>query len=171
MTSLSTLVRSPTRAGAALFALCASLVGGSFFIQHVLHVEPCPLCIVQRFTYAALAVIFLGVALLGRRAGAQRALLWPALVLVVGGGGVAAYQSQLQLFPPAAAATCSPSLSYMLETLPVGDVVARLFAAQGDCADTSFTVLGLTLAQVSLGIFCALLVALVALLRRRAHTA
>ena len=159
--------RSPTHFGALLFVLCAALVGGSFFIQHVLLVEPCPLCMVQRYTYAVLALIFLAVALAAGRPGAQRGLLALALLFVLAGGGVAAYQSQLQLFPPAAAATCSASLDYMLDTLPVNEVVARLFEAHGDCSDTSFTILGLTLAQISFGIFAGLLLALVVTLTRR----
>lgn len=167
MIPLSSLVRSPTHAGALLAAFCASLVGGSFFVQHVLLVEPCPLCIVQRFTYAALALVFLAVALSRRRPRVQRGLLGLALVLVLAGGGVAAYQSQLQLFPVAEAATCSPSLSYMLDTLPVNEVIGRLFQAHGDCSDTSFTILGLTLAQISFGIFAGLLLWLVPALRRR----
>jgi len=167
MIPLSSLVRSPTHAGALLAAFCASLVGGSFFVQHVLLVEPCPLCIVQRFTYAALALVFLAVALSRRRPRVQRGLLGLALVLVLAGGGVAAYQSQLQLFPVAEAATCSPSLSYMLDTLPVNEAIGRLFQAHGDCSDTSFTILGLTLAQISFGIFAGLLLWLVPALRRR----
>ena len=159
--------RSPTHFGALLFVLCAALVGGSFFIQHVLLVEPCPLCMVQRYTYAVLALLFLVVALAGKRPGLQSGLLALALLFVLAGGGVAAYQSQLQLFPPASAATCSASLDYMLDTLPVGELVARLFEAHGDCSDTSFTIFGLTLAQISFGIFAALLLALVVMLRRR----
>lgn len=169
MIPLSTLLRSPARAGATLGAFCLTLVGASVFVQHVLGIEPCPLCIVQRLTYAALAVVFLGAALLGARP--QRALLGVALALILVGLGVAAYQSQLQLFPPAAAATCSPSLSYMLETLPAGELVGRLFQGHGDCSDTSFTIFGLTLAQISLGIFLALLVAVLALLRQRPRSA
>lgn len=161
------LHRSPARAGALLSAFCASLVGGSFFVQHVLLVEPCPLCIIQRFTYVALTLTFLAVALLGRRPRLQRGLLVLALLLVVVGGGVAAYQSRLQLFPVAEAVTCSPSLSYMLDTLPVNEVIGQLFQAHGDCSDTSFKILGLTLAQISLGIFGGLLLWLILALRRR----
>lgn len=166
MISAATILRSPTR-GAALFAAaCAGFVGASFFVQHVLLVEPCPLCIIQRSTYALLALVFLAAALLGRRPAAQRVFLGVALLLVLIGGGVAAYQSQLQLFPPALATTCGPGLSYMMDTLPMTEIVGKIFEAHGDCSDTSFRILGLTLAQISFGIFFALLVWLVPTLRR-----
>ncbi len=173
MDSIASLLRSPTRGAALLAAGCAGLVGGSFFVQHVLEVEPCPLCIVQRMTYLTLAFTFLAAFLLRERPTAQRIVLGLALLLVLVGGGTAAYQSQLQIFPPAVAATCSPSLSYMLDTLPANEVIGRLFEGHGDCSDSSFRILGLTLAQISLAIFTVMLVWLVPTLRRspRAATA
>ena len=166
MIPLSEIHRSPTHAGAVLAAVCTFIVGCSFFIQHVLLVEPCPLCIIQRFTYVALVPTFAAVAMLGARPRVQRAVMAFALLLVLGGGGVAAYQSQLQIFPPAEAAGCSASLSYMLDTLPVTDVIGQLFQAHGDCSDSSFKILGLTMAQGSLVIFTVFLVWLVTALRR-----
>jgi disulfide bond formation protein DsbB len=167
MTSLLTTPRYRTRAVTVLALFCAGLVGASYFVQHVLLVEPCPLCIVQRYTYLLLAIVFFAAALLGQRPGIQRGLLVIALALVVVGGGVAAYQSKLQLFPAAQAATCAPSLSYMIDTLPMNELIGRLFRAHGDCSDTSFRIFGLTLAQLSLAAFSVLFVSLVAVLRRQ----
>jgi len=169
MLALPSFRHAPSRAAALAAALCACLVGGSFFVEYVLLVEPCPLCIIQRYTYATLAPVFLGAALMRTRPRGQRMLLFFALALIVLGGGVAAYQSKLQLFPAAQAATCSASLSYMMDTLPVTDLVARLFQAHGDCSDTSFKILGLTLAQISLVIFTFLLVWLVPVVKGTAN--
>jgi disulfide bond formation protein DsbB len=169
MITLPSFRRNPNTAAALLAALCACLVAGSFFVEYVLLVEPCPLCIVQRYTYATLAPLFLAAALLGGKPRRQRALLLGAMALVLIGGGVAAYQSKLQLFPAAQAATCSASLSYMLDTLPVADVVARLFQAHGDCSDTSFKIVGLTLAQISLVVFTIFFAWLAPILKRAAR--
>ena len=79
---------------------CTGLVGGSFFVQHVLGVEPCPLCIIQRITYVGLAFVFFGAAYAEAHGVAQRRLLILAGLLTLGGLGVAAYQTHLQLFPP-----------------------------------------------------------------------
>lgn len=159
-------ILTPSRAAFALAAACASLVGGSFFVQHVLMIEPCPLCMIQRYTYLTLAFVFVGIATSGSRPWLRGSLWFVALALVLMGGGVAAYQSKLQIFPAAQAATCSASLSYMMDTLPVADVITKIFEAKGDCSDTSFMILGLTLAQISLAIFCGLFICLVTLARR-----
>ena len=153
MNALSRLLASPTRVAVLMGLACTGLVGASFYVQHVLGVEPCPLCIIQRFTYLALAIVFLGAALLSSQVALQRGLFGLAAVLTLGGLGVAGYQTYLQLSPPAMTGTCSASLSYMLETLSFTDVLARLLNAKGDCSDTSFKILGLTLAQASLLIF------------------
>jgi protein dithiol:quinone oxidoreductase len=153
--ALSRFVAKPKRVALALGFACVGLVGASIFVQHVLGVEPCPLCIVQRFTYLVLIPVFFGVAFARPSGGVQRSLLWGATLLSVGGLCVAGYQTQLQLFPTSVVESCSPSLAYMLETMGVTDVLAQLVHAGGDCADTSFKILGLTLAQASLLIFAA----------------
>jgi len=150
---LKRLLSSPSRVAAALGLVCCGLVGASFYVQHVLDIEPCPLCIIQRFTYLGLIPVFVGVAFARVGGGAQRGLVWIAAALTMLGLGVAGYQTYLQLFPPSAAASCSASLSYMLDTMAVTDVLARVLHASGDCSDTSFKILGLTMAQASLLIF------------------
>jgi disulfide bond formation protein DsbB len=167
MERLYQLLDSPSRVALMLGLACTGLVGGSFFVQHVLGVEPCPLCIIQRFTYVGLAFIFFAAAYAEAHGLAQRRLLMLAALLTLGGLGVAAYQTKLQLFPPAIAASCSASLSYMLDTLSFTDMLAQLFHAKGDCSDTSFKVMGLTLAQASLLVFTSYTLLLGTVLARR----
>jgi protein dithiol:quinone oxidoreductase len=171
MNALSRLLDSPSRVAVLMGLACTGLVGASFYVQRVLGVEPCPLCIIQRFTYLALAIVFLGAALLPSQGALQRGALVLAAVLTLGGLGVAGYQTYLQLSPPAMTGTCSASLSYMLETLSFTDVLARLLNAKGDCSDTSFKILGLTLAQASLLIFTAFVLVLGAMFVRRRASA
>jgi len=153
--ALSRFVAIPRRVAMTLGFACVGLVGASIFVQHVLGVEPCPLCIVQRLTYLTLIPVFFGLAFTQPPSRAHRGLLWGAALLTLVGLGVAGYQTELQLFPPSVTESCSPSLAYMLETMGAGDILAQLFHAGGDCADTSFKILGLTLAQASLLIFTA----------------
>jgi len=167
MNALSRFLASPSRVAIVMGSACTGLVVASFYVQHVLGVEPCPLCIIQRFTYLILAIVFLGAALVPSHSALQRGLFGLAAVLTLVGLGVAGYQTYLQLFPPAMTASCSASLSYMLETLSITDVLARLLDAKGDCSDTSFKILGLTLAQASVLIFTAFVLTLGAMFVRR----
>jgi disulfide bond formation protein DsbB len=169
MRALARLTGSPRRVALVLALGCVGLVGGSLFVQHVLDVEPCPLCIVQRFTYLALIPVFLAAALVKPYGKTQRSLLWGATLLTLMGLAVAGYQTKLQLFPPPVTASCSAGLAYMLDTMAVTEVIARLVHAGGDCADTSFKVLGLTLAQASLIIFAVFSGVLGYLLRPRSR--
>ena len=152
---LSRFVAAPRRIAVLLGLVCLALVGASVFVQHVLGVEPCPLCIIQRFTYLALTPIFFAGALARPHGIGQKAWFWAAAVLTLGGLAVAAYQTYLQLFPPSLAAGCTASLSYMLDTMAVTEVLGQMLHAGGDCSDASFKVLGLTLAQASVLIFSA----------------
>ena len=101
----------------------------------------------------------------------QRALLWTAGTLALGGLAIAGYQTYLQLFPAPVVARCSASLSYMLDSMAFTEVLARLVHATGDCSDTSFRILGLTLAQASLLVFLSFTLSLAILLRRKAAPA
>lgn len=167
MNVLSRIRASPTQVAILLGLGCTGLVGASFFVEHVLDVEPCPLCMVQRFTYLGLIPVFLFAAMAHAHGRAQRALFWTAAPLALGGLGVAGYQTYLQLFPAPLGARCSASLSYMLDTMAVTEVLARLLHATGDCSDTAFKVLGLTLAQASLLMFLGLTLSLVIVLWRQ----
>ena len=170
MKALRRFVTSPSRVALALGLVCTGLVGASYYVQHVLGIEPCPLCIIQRFTYLALTPVFFVAAMSRPHGWAQRALLWTSAILTLGGLGVAGYQTYLQLSPAVLVARCSASLSYMLDNLAVTDVLARLLHASGDCSDTSFRVLGLTLAQASLITFLTFSLSLGMVLARRPAT-
>jgi disulfide bond formation protein DsbB len=164
--AVSRFLDAPRRVAVLLGLACVGLVGASFFVQHVLDVEPCPLCILQRFTYLALIPVFFAAAVVRRSGRAQRALFGGAALLTLGGLGVAGYQTYLQLFPPPLAG-CTASLSYMLDTMAVTEVLGQMLHAGGDCSDTSFKVLGLTMAQASVLIFSTFAVLLASLLLRR----
>jgi protein dithiol:quinone oxidoreductase len=167
MKALSHILASPGRAASLLGVVCTGLVGASYFIQHVVGIDPCPLCIIQRFTYLGLIPVFFLVAMTPNDGRVQRALLWTAALLTLGGLGIAGYQTYLQLFPAPLVAQCSASLSYMLDSMAVTEVLAKLLHATGDCSDTSFKILGLTLAQASLVVFLSFSLSLTILLRRK----
>jgi disulfide bond formation protein DsbB len=127
----------------ALVALAAaSLIVAAVVIQKVDGLEPCPLCILQRYAFTFVAALAALAAALPGRASTAFALL--ALVSSLAGAAVAAWHVRLQLFPPEES-SCGPSLQYLLSNLPLGRALPRIFQGYGDCTRIDWTFLKLSM--------------------------
>jgi disulfide bond formation protein DsbB len=151
---ISSLV--PRRGYALGFVICLALLGFALYLQHYEQQEPCPLCILQRVAFIALAAIFLGAALHGPgRAGS--AVYSGALLLVAGiGAAIAGRHVWLQHMPRSQVPECGPGLEYMLERLPLSQALDKILKGSGQCAETGWTFLGGSIAEWSLFWFIAL---------------
>ena len=145
----------------ALVALgCVGLLSFGLYLQHGLGLEPCPMCIVQRYAMVLMAVI----ALLGALSpGKGVALITGAslMVLSVGGAYVAAVQSWLQWYPPEVQ-SCGRDFYGMIETFPLKQAIPMIFRGGGDCTQVDWTFLGGSIANwsfvafVAMALLCAL---------------
>lgn len=128
------------------FLACAGMMAYALYAEHVLELYPCPLCIFQRVAVIALGLVA-GVAALHNPAGAGR-WLYGLLALVAAGSGIAVAGRHvwLQNLPPDQVPACGgASLDYMLDTLPLGQVLRQVFTASGECAEISWQFLGLSM--------------------------
>src|SRR6185312_11050532 len=116
-----------------IFLICAALMGFGLYLQHVEHLEPCPLCILQRYAFVATGVIALVAGL--QDPGRIGRVVYGLLLIAASGAGavVAGRQSWLQHNPPQIL-DCGPDLSYMLESFPLAQVLPKVFKGEGDCA-------------------------------------
>ncbi|MCC7257733.1 MAG: disulfide bond formation protein B [Gammaproteobacteria bacterium] len=134
------------RGANALGALaCAGLMAYALYAQHVLGLEPCPLCIFQRVAVIGLGLAFAGVALHGPGPAGRRA--WGVLlgVAAAGGAGVAGRHLWLQSLPPERVPACGPGLDYMIETFPFTEVLQTVLSGSGECAQVDWHFLGLAM--------------------------
>ena len=46
-----------------IFLVCTGLIGFALYLQHSLGLEPCPMCILQRYAFVAVGVIALAAAI------------------------------------------------------------------------------------------------------------
>lgn len=140
------------------------LMGYGLYTQYYGGLEPCPLCMTQRFFYVLVGVFALigSIHLSGRR-------VYGGLVALAALGGVitAGRQTWLQHLPEGKAPACGPSLEYMLETFPFSEALKMLFLGDGNCAKIDWTFLGLSMAEWSLLCFIILLCAGLWQMRRR----
>ena len=142
-----TLDRLPSRqmVNFAGFAVCCGLMGFALFAQHVLLLDPCPLCVFQRVAVISIGVIFLAAAL-HNPGGAGRIVYGLLLALAaVGGASVAGRHAWLQQLPPDQVPSCGPGLDYMLDTLPFTEVLGKVFRGSGECAEIVWEFLGLSM--------------------------
>ncbi len=148
-------------AAVALAAL--GLIGAALFMQHVVGLNPCPLCIFQRIAYLLLAIF---AALAAWREPRRSAVYFGAAAVVFAliGAGIALWH--VRLLTATEALSCGPGLHAMLENFPLTQVLPRVFAGSGDCTDASAVLFGVSLPAWSLIGYSVLLLALFAALAR-----
>ncbi len=119
------------------FILCAAL-----YMEYVMGLAPCPLCMMQR-----LWVLIVGVIAWLSLVHNPRWGIYPLLGLMasIAGGYFSIRQLWLQSLPADQVPACGPDLDYMLEVFPLSDVLIAMTSGTGDCAEVSLRVLGLTI--------------------------
>ncbi len=148
------------------FLACAGLIGIALYLQYFQHLEPCPLCMLQRVAFIALGTVFLIGALHGPGRIGTRVYAVFALLASLTGLALAARHTWLQFYPPEYV-TCAGDVYSQLERLPLGRVIANALRATGDCSKVDWTLVGLSIAEWSLIWFVLLtLLALYQLLRK-----
>lgn len=147
---------------------CLVAMGFALYLQHVVGLEPCPLCIMQRVAvFGAMGVLVLAILHNPRRTG-QRVYAVLGALASLAGLGVAARHVWLQYLPADQVPACGPGLDYMMDVFPMQDVVRMVLRGSGECAVVDWTFLGFSLAELTAVVFVGLVVLFsFQLLRRR----
>ena len=157
---------TPRGAFAAIFAVCAGLIVFGLWLQQAKGLEPCPMCIMQRYAFVLAGLVALAGALHGPQGWGRRLYGLLVLATVVAGGGVAVRQSWLQHNPPKVS-ECGADLDFMIDSFPLADALPMIFRGAGDCSLVDWTFLGLSIANWSFLCFAVILLAALAVLTRR----
>jgi len=143
-------MRPPPRAVfAALFIACAALIAIAYYMQYELDLEPCPMCILQRYAFAAIGVVGLVGALHGPEGLALKFYAALSALLALVGAGVAIRHSWLQHFPPASE-SCGTDLEFLVNTFPLSQALPKIFAGTGSCSKVDWRMLGLSIPEWAL---------------------
>ncbi len=131
----------------------AGAFGMALYLQYVLHQEPCPLCMIQRFIFIAMLVLFAIATLHNpKRSGAK---VYGVLIVLLALSGVstAGRHIWLQHLPKDQVPACGPGLDYMLGNFPMAEVWQELMHGSGECAAKGWTSLGLGIPEWSLFLY------------------
>ena len=157
-----------TQAFALLALGCIGLLGFGMYLQHVVGLEPCPMCIVQRYAMTLIGVLAL-LGLVWRSVLGGRVLAMLAVLLAAGGAFVAARQTWLQWYPPEVA-SCGRDFYGMIESFPLQRAIPLIFRGSGDCSKVDWTFLGGSIANWSFVAFVAMALWLLVMLFTKLRT-
>lgn len=159
---------SPRQWYAAVAATCVVLIAYAMVLQFVMDLEPCPLCILQRYAFVLVA-LFAGIAAALKSPRVGRVSAGLAVMSALSGAGVAAWHVKLQLFPPEIG-SCGPGLAYLILELPLARALPRIFQGGGDCTAVDWSFLGLSIPAWALVWLLLLAVLLIVGFRKAAVT-
>ena len=139
----------------------ASVVGMSFalYLEHVQGLNPCPLCVFQRVGLIGLGIFSLIGLLHNPKKRAMR-IVYAVLggLCILWSTAVAARHVWLQNLPPDKVPSCGPGLNYLIDALPLKNVLSQVLSGSGECAVIDWTFLGQSLPVWSLLFFSLLLI-------------
>jgi protein dithiol:quinone oxidoreductase len=166
VTPLKFLNLMTARQGWVLLLLgCVGPLGFALYLQHVVGLEPCPMCIVQRYAMTVLALIaVIGSVVTHKKAG--QALVVAGVLSAGFGAFVAARQSWLQWYPPNIV-SCGRDFYGMIEAFPLQRTIPLIFRGSGDCTKIDWTFLGGSIANWTFLVFLGMAIWLLAVVWRK----
>ncbi len=130
----------------AVAFVSVALLAVALYLQHVEKMQPCPLCVIQRYAFAVVAIICL-VAAFGKEAIARVGAALAALASLAG-AGVAGWHIYIKANPTVSCGI--DPLETSLNTIPTAKLLPFLFEADGLCTTAYAPIMGLSLPQWAL---------------------
>ncbi len=143
----------------AIFTICIGLLIFGLYLEHVLGLEACPLCIFQRIAYTAIIFIALIGAIHNPRNLLQNIYKLLMVISAITGAAIAGRQIWLQHLPPELVPECGPGFDYMFNVFPFGEALKMIFTGSGECAEVKWRFIGLSIAEWSLIMFIGIFIA------------
>jgi len=128
-----------------IFIACVLMILAAAYMEHVLKMIPCSLCITQRGFVVLTGLIALAAFVHGPQGRARRVYAGFGVLSAILGACFAGRQLWLQSLPEDMVPACGPGLSYIFEVFPFMDALKLLLQGDGNCAHVD-KIFGLSLA-------------------------
>lgn len=140
-----------------IFVATVLIIGMALYMEHVMLLEPCGLCITQRIFVVLAGLVCLAAAIHNPSTKARRNYALVAAAMCVAGSYFAIKQIWLTYLPEDQVPACGPGFSYVLNNFPLMDTLSFLLVGDGNCAEVSWRFLGIfSIPELSLMGFVAL---------------
>ncbi|WP_461482551.1 disulfide bond formation protein B [Porticoccus sp.] len=133
---------SPRQTNLLIFFGCLLLILVALYMQHVMGLNPCYLCITQRVFVMLTGLLGLLAFIHNRGLRIYGAL---TALSALGGGFFSSKQLWLQSLPEDLVPACGPPAEYLFDVFSFNEALAMLLRGDGNCAEIQWTFLGLSI--------------------------
>jgi protein dithiol:quinone oxidoreductase len=141
----------------AIFFLCVITIAIVLYMEHVMLLSPCGLCITQRVFVVLCGFVCLASAIHNPAHKGQQIYAFTGASMCVFGSYFAIRQIWMQQLPEELVPACGPGLSYLYENFPLIETLNFLLKGDGNCAEVGWQFLGiLSIPQLALIAFTVL---------------
>lgn len=140
------------------FTASLLVMGAVLYLEFGVGLEPCPLCLVQRFFLVAFGAACLA-AFIHSPGRVGQYVYWGLASLAACLGALSASrQVWLQSSSMVPAEICHPTFGHMLRSMPLSQVIESLLLGTADCVRIKWTLLEMSIAEWSLLAFAGMAV-------------
>ena len=117
------------------FGLGIGLVISAYIFEIFGYYDPCPLCILQRWSFVLIAMCGALMAIPVLHVFLKKVLFILASLFACCGGIIAGRQIYLQNLPSDQIPTCASAMDFLMDTLPLFEVIQTILIGDGNCAE------------------------------------
>jgi len=135
-----------------VFLICAGSLVYAVYLQLVKNLLPCPLCVAQRLSYWVIGLTAIVAVAHNPRTLGRRLYSGVMMIAALVGGVIATRHSWLIRYPESFECGISPE-ERLLNSLPIARWWPTMFEANGDCSESSWEFMSLTIPDWSAILF------------------
>lgn len=126
-----------------VFIACVATIVAVLYMEHVMLLSPCGLCITQRVFVILCGFVCLAAAIHDPSARGQKLYAFGGGAVCIFGSYFALRQIWLQNLPEDQVPACGPGLTYIYENFPFMEKLNFLLKGDGNCAEVQFRLFGI----------------------------
>ena len=126
-----------------VFVVSVATISIALYMEHVMFLSPCGLCITQRVFFILCGFTCLASAIHNPGPQGQKIYAFSGAAMCIFGSYFSGRQIWLQHLPEDQVPACGPGLTYLLDNFPFIETLSFLLKGDGNCAEVLFRFLGI----------------------------